>query len=266
MRIVTLIENLVYKQGLGAEHGLSFYMETHGRKILFDTGQTGQFMKNAQTLGIDITDIDTVIISHGHYDHTGGLYPFLLANSRAKVYIKEEAFLRKYNGPKRFIGVPFDQAMLEHRIEYVKEITQVAPQLFIMPGIAIRHPQDTNFGNFKISYPGGFANDEFDDELYLCHTDGQAMSIITSCSHRGISNIIDGAVAHFKLPVDLILGGFHIKECGPEQFEVIMTCLERHHPRRIGACHCTGVEKFADMKQRLGKGVFYNFTGHEITL
>ena len=80
MKIITLIENLTYKQGLVAEHGLSLYIESADKKILFDTGQSGLFMQNAKKLGINIEEIDSVILSHGHYDHTGGLYPFLQKN------------------------------------------------------------------------------------------------------------------------------------------------------------------------------------------
>ena len=83
MKISTLIENLVNKKGLSAENGLALYIETGNKKILFDTGQTGLFMKNAKVLGISIEDIDILVLSHGHYDHTGGLYPFLAKNNKA---------------------------------------------------------------------------------------------------------------------------------------------------------------------------------------
>lgn len=85
MKIITLIENLVYEEGLVAEHGLSVYIETANRKMLFDTGQSGIFIQNAKTLSIAIENIDSVVLSHGHYDHTGGLYPFLDVNKKAKV-------------------------------------------------------------------------------------------------------------------------------------------------------------------------------------
>src|SRR5665648_658871 len=116
MKILTLIENLVYKQGLVAEHGLAIYLETENRKILFDTGQTGLFLQNAQKLGVDIEDIDTLILSHGHYDHTGGLYPFLEKNSKAKVYAKSSIFTPKYHGPNRFIGTLRNEKLLKDRL------------------------------------------------------------------------------------------------------------------------------------------------------
>ena len=87
MEITTLIENLVYQSGLVAEHGLSFYMEGCHKKILFDTGQSDRFIANAKALGVDLGDVDALIVSHGHYDHTGGLEAFLKINTKAIIYI-----------------------------------------------------------------------------------------------------------------------------------------------------------------------------------
>ncbi len=102
MKITTLIENLVYKRGLFSEHGLSIYIETSNKKILFDTGQSGLFLENAKTLGISIDEIDAVVLSHGHYDHTGGLYLFLEKNSKAKIYAKRGIFTPKFNSHRHF--------------------------------------------------------------------------------------------------------------------------------------------------------------------
>ena len=84
MRIITLIENVINSGNLQAEHGLSLYIETDKQKILFDTGQSDMFIQNAHKLGVNIEDIDSLVLSHGHYDHTGGLYTFLEKNSKAK--------------------------------------------------------------------------------------------------------------------------------------------------------------------------------------
>ena len=125
MKIVTLIENLVYKKELYAEHGLAFYIETENKKILFDTGQTGMFLQNAKTLGICIEDIDVLILSHGHYDHRGGLYPFLPENSKARVYAKKQLFTPKYNGRSRFVGTLCKEDLLKKRLIYEDEITEM---------------------------------------------------------------------------------------------------------------------------------------------
>ena len=98
MKITALAENVSTTEDLGSEHGLSLFIETEAHKLLFDTGQGSLFAENAVKLGVDLKQVERCVISHGHYDHTGGLYPFLSINSKAKVYIKKEAFISKYKG------------------------------------------------------------------------------------------------------------------------------------------------------------------------
>jgi 7,8-dihydropterin-6-yl-methyl-4-(beta-D-ribofuranosyl)aminobenzene 5'-phosphate synthase len=261
MRIVTLIENLVYKKDLVAEHGLSFYIETDNKKIIFDTGQTGNFLKNAVVLGVDIPEIDTLVLSHGHYDHTGGLYPFLQANSKAKVYAKKEVFFRKYHGTDRFIGTVYDSEALENRIHFVNEKIQIDQDIFIMPDIPIDNPLDTHFKHFKIQPDNGYEDDEFNDELFLAITHNKKLSVISSCSHRGITNIVDAAKKQFNLPVNMILGGFHLIDAPAEQYEAIRDYFRKTDPKLIGVCHCTGMDNFSKFLRDFKSSVFYNHTG-----
>jgi hypothetical protein len=111
---------MVSKSELVAEHGLSLYIETDHKKIIFDTGQTGHFILNAEKLGIDIRDVDYLILSHGHYDHTGGLKKFLEINSKAAVLAKEEIFIPKFSGKTRYIGLK-DHPEIRKRISFVKQ-------------------------------------------------------------------------------------------------------------------------------------------------
>src|SRR4030042_201329 len=135
MKIVTLIDNIVYKTGLIAEHGFSVYLETGDKKILFDTGQSGNFIKNASLLGIDITSVDYCIVSHGHYDHTGGLYEFCKVNSKAKILMKKEAMLQKYKSNTSYIGVPFSAFLFNNRIEFIDKKFNLTEELIIIPEI-----------------------------------------------------------------------------------------------------------------------------------
>jgi 7,8-dihydropterin-6-yl-methyl-4-(beta-D-ribofuranosyl)aminobenzene 5'-phosphate synthase len=265
MRIITLIENLAYKQGLVAEHGLSIYIETDSRKILFDTGQSGLFMQNAQKLGINIEEIDTVILSHGHYDHTGGLYPFLEKNSKAKVYAKHGIFDAKYN-KNRFIGTPYNEQLLNNRLVYVEKLTEIAPNINIVPNIIITDPLDTHFNGLTIKVGDNYVTDEFTDELFLAIKQNDKINIITACSHRGITNICSSAREQLNLPVQTIVGGFHMKECNVSQYVQITHYLRELAPESIGVCHCTGVDKFAEMYNECDTRMFYNFTGNVIGL
>ncbi len=266
MKIVTLIENLVYKKELYAEHGLAIYIETKSKKILFDTGQSGMFLQNAKTLGIRIEDIDLLILSHGHYDRTGGLYPFLEANSKAKVYAKKYLFAPKFSGRSRFIGTLFNPELLNDRLICVEEITEIAEDVFIMPDIAIVNSNDTHFKGLNINVDGKFIQDEFDEELFLAIKKDEKINIVTACSHRGITNICTAATNHFRLPVGLILGGFHLKDCTNKQYIQISDYLRILKPESIGACHCTGVEKYARMSADLKTHLFYHRTGDVLIL
>jgi 7,8-dihydropterin-6-yl-methyl-4-(beta-D-ribofuranosyl)aminobenzene 5'-phosphate synthase len=266
VKIVTLIENLVNSGGLVAEHGLSLYIETGNRKILFDTGQTGLFLQNALELGISIEDVDTLVLSHGHYDHAGGLYPFLKANSKAKVFAKNSIFTPKYFDKTRFIGTNINEELLKDRLFYIEEITELEENIFIVPQIPIHHPVDTHFKGLFKKEDDEFSDDEFNDELFMVLRQNERINIITACSHRGITNICTTANDYFKLPAGLILGGFHMKDCTCEQYIHITNYFQQLQPKSIGVCHCTGTEKFADLYRECDSHVFYNFTGNVIEL
>ena len=109
MRIINLVENTEGASGCGVEHGLCFYIETEKHKLLMDAGQTGLLLENAEKLGIDLTQVDTVVLSHGHYDHGGGILPFAKINPTAKIYVPEAAFGEYYSmnkdGEPHYIGL-----------------------------------------------------------------------------------------------------------------------------------------------------------------
>lgn len=264
MKITTLIENKVYQQGLHAEHGLSIYIETADRKIIFDTGQSDLFIQNSQKMGIAIEDIDCVVLSHGHYDHTGGLYPFLELNRKAKVFAKRNIFIPRYSDGNRFIGTPDSVELFKDRIVYVDTLTEIATDVFIIPEITIHHNIDTHFDGLTRKVDNELIPDEFDDELFLVIKQKDQIHILTGCSHRGITNICATAIGQFKLPVGLILGGFHLKNCSDEQYRHIIRYFTNLKPKSVGVCHCTGLEKSSDMIRDLKSDIFYNFTGNEI--
>ena len=264
MEITTLIENLVYQSGLVAEHGLSFYMEGCHKKILFDTGQSDRFIANAKALGVDLGDVDALIVSHGHYDHTGGLEAFLKINTKAVIYMKPGAIDAKYHGKDRFIGTTIDPQLLKDRLSLVYERTEIDKGIFIMPHTPLVNADDTAMHGFQVKEGQQIKDDTFQDELFLTVERNGKLSIISSCSHRGISNMVYEAVRTFSLPVDLILGGFHLKNCTPRQYEEVVASLNEINPTRIGVCHCTGIEKYFTLKQDLSCTVFYNMTGHRV--
>lgn len=261
MKIVTIIDNLVYDSKLTAEHGFSLYLEKDNKKILFDTGQTGRFINNAKILGINISDIDAVVLSHGHYDHTGGLLEFVKYNRKAWIYAKKDIFLEKYKDHNQYIGIPFDQTLFSDRMVFIDKTTEFGEDIFIVPEITIFNQNDTHFDNMLIKKGDTYHPDEFLDEQFLVVKKSNSLIIITGCSHRGVTNIIKAAVDYFNLEVEMLIGGFHFRSKNDEYVEKIIDNLKKFNIQNIGVSHCTGVDKYCLMKKRFGEKVFYNYTG-----
>ncbi len=267
MKITTLIENVVYDQGLTGEHGLSLYLESGDKKILFDTGQTGNFIDNSVNLGVDIGAVTDLVISHGHYDHTGGIVEFIRHNKQAIIHIKKEAFDKKYRSNKTdFIGIPFEVGLVKERLNFIDKITEIATGLFVMPDIVITESDDLHYDGMFIKTENEFEPDRFNDELFLTVVHDSKISIISGCSHNGITNICNTAKNNFNLPFSHIIGGFHLKKSGEEQLSLINDYFRMIDPVKIGVCHCTGIEKYGILKSVLGKKVFYNYTGKTIII
>jgi len=266
MKIITLIENQVNKAGLLAEHGLCIYIDTGTQKILFDTGQTNAFIKNAEKLGVDLSEVDSVVISHGHFNHMGGLPAFLELNSKARVFLKKEALNHKFSNGSKSMEPSIDLDKHKDRLEFVTQALEIAEGVFIMSEIPIIDETDTNFQKCKVTVGENITDDKFPDELFLAITRKNKLSILSSCSHRGITNIIREAKVHFNLPIKLILGGFHFKEFAAEQYVNITYYLNQIEPETIGICHCTSMQKYADLANDCHTNVMYNFTGNTIRL
>ena len=140
MKLTTLVENTSCREDVGSEHGLSLYIETGSRKLLFDSGQTALFQKNAETLGIDLTKVDTFVLSHGHYDHGGGLCSFLDCNKTARIYASDLCFGDFYNGPTKYIGL--NPVLRDNsRILPVSQKTDLGDGLTLYPGRLVLTPR-----------------------------------------------------------------------------------------------------------------------------
>ena len=244
MKIISLVENTSHKEGIKAEHGLSLYIETDDRRILFDMGQTDLFAENAQRLGVDLSGVDLAILSHGHYDHGGGLARFLEINTHAPVYVNKHAFGPHYNGCDKYIGL--DPALKgSPRIIFTEGDTSLSPNIRILSleGTECKHPVDS--AGLTVRCEGGFIPDDFRHEQYLLIKEDSKRILISGCSHKGILNI-----AELWAP-DLLIGGFHLsKHPLDAELEKLAGTLEC-----IGSvyytCHCTGEAQFEFMAERM---------------
>ncbi len=267
MFLKILTENTVYFSDAKAEHGFALYIETDdGQRILFDTGQTDVFAENASLFGIDISKIDSLVLSHGHYDHAGGIKRFLEINSTAKIYVKQGFDEEKLNRVGKYIGFPKDIKIPSSRICFVKEQIEIANDVFVLPQIDIFDEEDTHFENLFVKKENDKKADFFDDELFLVLQNQEKIGIVSGCAHRGIINIIKSAKREFALPISLVLGGFHTIHSDEKNVLRLANQLQSFEIERLVPCHCTGVNQYALMKQYYNGNIEYGSVGLEINL
>jgi 7,8-dihydropterin-6-yl-methyl-4-(beta-D-ribofuranosyl)aminobenzene 5'-phosphate synthase len=247
MKITVLADNLVYGKDLKAEHGYSLWIECGGKKILFDAGQSSVFAENAAVLGIKLEEADAAVLSHGHYDHAGGMELFFKLNRTAPLYLKEEALQAKH-GVRGYIGLPFDTEPYSKRLKFVKQKFEAAPGLFIMPEISVHDKNGTRFKGFKIISGTEELQDEFRDELFLAAAGTEKLSVISSCSHSGILNIIQSAEQLLGKKTAFVLGGFHLKDSSSAEIRLFAEKLKERRIEKLVTGHCTGIEAYAELK------------------
>ena len=246
MRIVCLAENTACDERLGSEHGLSLYMEYGGRKLLFDMGQSDLFLRNAGILGIDLSDVDIAVLSHGHYDHGGGLAAFLAVNDRAPVYISRHAFAPHWHGREKYIGL--DTTFADH-----PRLKMIDGETVLDTGITLCRCEDD-----RLIYPIDAAGlcaerngmpvpEDFCHEQYLLLEENGKRILFSGCSHRGILNIMH------RFHPDILIGGFHYSKIALGETLAAYTEALARYDTDYYTCHCTGIEQFAFMKPRLGR-------------
>lgn len=263
-KITTLVENSVYGRKLQAEHGLSLYIETPENRLLFDTGTSDLFIRNARLLHIDLQKVDYLVLSHGHSDHTGGLRYFMELNTKATVVCKREVFSPKFKD-ERENGMKHAHSLNLSRFHFIDESTELISGVFLLPSIDIINNEDTHFERFWVQKEDGKVPDTFQDELVMVLVDTEGLTVLSACSHRGITNILRAVRMTFpNLPCHLLLGGFHIHNAEEQKYQVIADYLREYLPHQIGVCHCTGVDKYALFYKDFGDRIFYNYTGKQI--
>ena len=249
MKIVTLIEITACRADLCHEHGLSLYIETGDKKILFDAGQSDGFAANAEAMGIDLSQVDFAVLSHGHYDHGGGLKRFLELNSTAPIYISPNAFRPHYNASRKYIGL--DLELKESgRLSYVEEDLEIAEGIRLCRCKDALSPYKADSYGLSVLENGAYQPDDFHHEQYLLIQEAGKTTCISGCSHRGILNIV-----HWFRP-DVLVGGFHFMklETCSEGRRALEDAAEKlmGYPTVYYTGHCTGQTQFDFLKTIMG--------------
>lgn len=278
MKIVNLIENTEGSAGCVYAHGLSFYVETDKHKLLVDLGPSDDTLKNAKQLGIDLSQVDTVILSHGHYDHSGGIMAFSKINPEALIYMQKSAGGDYYadNGESaakeryRYIGIDKEIMNLsqvktvqgDHRIDDELELITVKERTHKLP-----------FTNKRllIKKNDEYKRDDFKHEQYLVISKDDKKILISGCAHNGILSILDAYKEKYGSYPDAVISGFHLMKKTEYTDEELIEVTEigrelKKYPTMFYTCHCTGEPAFKIMKQSMGEQLIYVHSGDQVTV
>ncbi|MCR5400664.1 MAG: MBL fold metallo-hydrolase [Treponema sp.] len=275
MRIINLVENEVGDSGCEAAHGLSFYIETQSHRLLFDTSPSELVLCNARKLGVNLAAVDTVILSHGHYDHSGGILPFVEINPRAKIYMQHNAGGEYYafDGEEkgyRYIGIDKKIFSLP-QLQLLKGDTKLDDQLQLFTVEKRAWPLPSTNKRLRELCDGLYVQDEFRHEQNLLLTAGGKKILFCGCAHNGILNVMETLERKFgsaMLP-DLVIGGFHLmkrtdfSQADTAEVTEIANRL-KNYKAHFATCHCTGLPVYTQMKEIMGDQLSYVRSGDEV--
>jgi len=273
LKVTTLVENSssIFPLNLQGEHGISLYIEFDKQKILFDTGQTNLFFKNANILKIDLSDVQHTVISHGHYDHAGGLNKFLEVNQVSKIICQEKIAtqnqFKKTDSLQKFIGISGDFfETSKERFTFFKEEFFITDNIYCCINKTFSNKSPIGNKQMFLLKNNNFIRDAFIHEIILTIIEKNNVHIFTGCSHNGIINMIE--TVNKKFPdkkIKTLIGGFHLIGEKDEAVIDIATKLKNKNIGMIYTGHCTGEKAFHILKGILNEKIDKFYTGKIIT-
>lgn len=271
MKIVTLMENTPGQADCLFEHGLSIYVETAKHKLLVDTGASDKFLNNAEILGVNLLEADTLILSHGHYDHAGGILPFAGRNDKADIYLQKsamDAFYHKDEEQERYIGIAPEISKLP-KVKLMEGNYRIDEELFLFTGVTQRRLWPSGNKVLKVKRGEEFIQDEFIHEQYLVIEEDSKRVLISGCAHNGILNILDKFRELYNTWPDAVISGFHLKKKSgytQEDLDNIRQIAQELSKLQTTfyTGHCTGEEPYGMMKEIMGEQLIYLHSGDKI--
>lgn len=274
MKIKVLVENTSISEAFNCEHGLSLYIETKKHKLLFDVGASSLFAENAKKMDVDLSEIDLVIISHGHYDHGGGLKTFLSNNSKAKIYISKKAFDNFYtirDGKRTYIGLDKEIMVNDDRFVFVNDDLVIDNELQIFLNVKGSKFKPSGNKVLLMEEKSTLIEDDFTHEQNLIIEDEGKTWLLAGCAHNGIVNIVEHMIQVKGSMPDYVIGGFHLynRSKNIDEDPVLVQQIG-DFLKKIGSkyytCHCTGMNSYNILKEIMGDHIEYLATGNELDI
>jgi len=280
MKITTLVEDTATKPKLIAEHGLSMLIETGENNILFDTGQLFALLYNARVLNIDLSKVDKIVLSHGHYDHTGGLKKVLSRTGKVDVYAHPDIFAPKYakeKERKRYIGIPYEREELESK----GAVFHLSKEPLPVRGEASFQVTDdiTTTGEIKritdfesisddlcVMRDGHLAPDELlDDQALIIRVATDDIVVVLGCTHSGLVNTLQHvSELTGDIPISMIIGGTHLLHSSGCRIKRTIDAIKGFGVKKVATSHCTGNRASAMFLEAFGCNFIENHVGTQI--
>ena len=267
--ITTLVEDTALDGSLLAEHGLSFWIEYGDKRILFDTGQSDILVRNAKVLGINLGEVDAIVLSHGHYDHTGGLSAILDIAPKATIYLHpaaiEPKFSRKILGVKS-IGMSHlvKKAVQKHHVFWTATPAQIFPGMSVTGQV----PRTNNFedvGGAFFVYENYQKPDELLDDQTLFIESAKGLVVVLGCAHSGVVNTLD-YISNLtgRNSMYAVIGGMHLLNASKIRIANTIETFKKYEIQKTVPLHCTGRKATRDLKRALGDRCSFLSTGGQI--
>ncbi len=271
MEIFCLCDNIVYKKGLYGEQGLCYLIKTDSHCILFDSGQGLALRHNAAVMQQKLEEIDLAILSHGHFDHCGGLQVALKQAKSFPVYAHPETFTRKYRVEKDgteslYIGSPYTMETLkkwEATLELDRKPREIAPGILLTGSIPRPHPPEIEDETLCKKVDEGMIKDDFIEEQSLIIDTTEGPVLITGCTHAGIKNTLEHALqVSGRNKLFAVLGGLHLIKATPEIISEAIETFKSCGVEHVAVSHCTGIRAIARFGEAFGDN-FHSLTAGE---
>jgi 7,8-dihydropterin-6-yl-methyl-4-(beta-D-ribofuranosyl)aminobenzene 5'-phosphate synthase len=275
IKLTTLSENTASRVGLLAEWGLSILVEVDSYKVLLDTGLGISAAYNAAIMGIDLSAVDRIVISHGHRDHTGGFKHVLNAMRKqieviAHPDIWAAKYSRTFSKKEQYAGIPFARESLESRgasFNLTKEPVWITDNIVTSGEIATHTEYEKIDRDLLVKEGGELRPDPLRDDLALIIKSQKGLIVVLGCGHRGLINTLHHAQKITGVEqIHMVVGGTHLLHASREQMELTIAELKRLGVQKIGVSHCTGLPAAAVLFQEFGDNFFFNNTGNVITI